>query len=490
MKKAKKSPQSPKAAPKAINIRPHPGPQTLFLSTSADIAIYGGGAGAGKTFALLMEILRHINTPTFKALIVRQTYAQIKKPGAIWDDSTKIYPRFGAKPSGLKWVFPSGATVDFGYLDLDKDKNNYDGAQVPLICFDQLEQIKGDNFFYMLSRNRSDCGVRPYIRATCNPKPRSWLSKFISWWIDPNTGYAIPERSGVLRWFVRLNNEIIWGDSRQELVDRFKDKFDDEIRPLSVTFIPATLRDNPSLMKANPDYLSNLLALDAVEKERLLDGNWLIEHTSGKVFKRHWFNLVKAVPSPAQFVSLARHWDRAATAFGGDWTVGLLMGRTRDDEYYIIDIVRGQWGVAEVREALKKTAALDAMKYGRKVEIGLEQEPGSAGVDTIYQTVKDLAGYATYVERPTGSKIERAKPLSAQAAVRNVFVLEAEWTEVYLDEMEDFPPKSKRTGDKEDNLGNDDQVDASSGAFNRLAGPVAPKQIIKSHVYNPPNLFG
>lgn len=61
------------------------------------------------------------------------------------------------------------------------------------------------------------CGVRPYVRATCNPDADSWVAEFISWWIDPETGFAIPERAGVLRWFIRIGDTIIWGDSPEEL---------------------------------------------------------------------------------------------------------------------------------------------------------------------------------------------------------------------------------------------------------------------------------
>jgi len=152
-------------------------------------------------------------------------------------------------------------------------------------CFDELCHFTQGQFFYMLSRNRSTCGVKPYVRATCNPDADSWVAGFISWWIDQN-GFAIEERAGVLRWFIRVKGEIMWADSREECIELYGIKgldADDpkQSQPKSVTFIPAKLQDNPKLMDADPGYMSNLLALDVVSQARLLDGNWKIKWDTG-----------------------------------------------------------------------------------------------------------------------------------------------------------------------------------------------------------------
>ena len=107
----------------------------------------------------------------------------------------------------------------------------------------------------MLSRNRSTCGVKPYVRATCNPDSDKWVADFVSWWIDQDTGYPIRERSGVIRYMCVVNNVIYWGDSPEELAK------DHNIMPedcKSVTFIASQLQDNKILMKSDPSYLANL----------------------------------------------------------------------------------------------------------------------------------------------------------------------------------------------------------------------------------------
>ncbi|MDG4675860.1 terminase family protein [Shinella sp. 838] len=149
-------------------IRPQAGPQTLFLGSSADIAIYGGSAGGGKTWALLMEPLRHIANSQFGAVFFRRTLVQVRNEGGLWDESEKLYPCLNAKPRvapDLSWTFPSGASVSFAHLEHDKTVSNWQGSQIPLICFDELTHFTQKQFWYLLSRNRSMCANSEAIRA-------------------------------------------------------------------------------------------------------------------------------------------------------------------------------------------------------------------------------------------------------------------------------------------------------------------------------------
>jgi hypothetical protein len=241
--------------------RPQPGPQQTFLNSTADIVIFGGAAGGGKTWALLMQPLQHVSNPDFGGVIFRRTSPQIRNQGGLWDESIKIYPLLNAEPrqTVLEWRFTSGAKLKFAHLQYDTDVHDWQGAQVPFIGFDQLEHFSESQFWYMLSRNRSLCGVHPYVRATVNPDADSWVAKLIAWWIDQETGFPIEERSGVVRWFVRVNNEIQWADTKEELTSEHEE-------PKSLTFIPAKLSDNQILMQKDPGYLANLRALSLVDR--------------------------------------------------------------------------------------------------------------------------------------------------------------------------------------------------------------------------------
>src|SRR5687767_9189113 len=151
-----------------IHFKPQEGPQKEFSSTEADIAIFGGAAGGGKTFALLLETIRHFNNPDFGGVIFRRTSTQIRKEGSLWDTSESIYPFIGAVPTKtrLEWVIPerngTGWKMQFAHLEYEKNVYDWQGSQIPFIGFDELTHFTEKMFFYMLSRIRSSSGVKGY----------------------------------------------------------------------------------------------------------------------------------------------------------------------------------------------------------------------------------------------------------------------------------------------------------------------------------------
>lgn len=315
-------------------IQPQPGPQQTFLASPADVAIYGGAAGGGKSWALLMEPLRHIHNPEFGAVFFRRTTVQVRNEGGLWDESMKLYPLLSAKPKEhvLAWEFPGGASISFAHLEHDKTVLNWQGSQIPLICFDELTHFSENQFWYMVSRNRSMCGVRPYIRATCNPDCDSWVAKFIEWWIDQETGLPIDSRAGVIRWFVRVNNTLFWADSAEELKERFP-----ETTAKSATFVPARLADNAALMAADPGYLANLLALPLVERERLLGGNWKIRAVTGTYFQRAWFKRYRPGDEPKNLRRYITSDHAPTDAAKSDPSVARVWGLNEDSDVWMLD---------------------------------------------------------------------------------------------------------------------------------------------------------
>lgn len=266
-------------------IKPQAGFQADFLSTPADIAIGGGSAGAGKTFSLLMEPLRHYNNPNFGAVFFRRSIPQIKNIGGLWDESLKLYPLLGFKPnlSELKYSAPEKATYKFTHLQYEDTIYDWQGAQVPFFAFDELTHFTKKQFWYIASRNRSTCGVKPYIRATCNPDPESWVAELLKWWIDQKTGFPIKERAGVIRYLMQSQGKYVWGNSVQEVLSKVPHilkELPKELDPRnfvkSVTFIPGSVYENKKLMDTNPEYIGNLLSLPEQEKQQLLKGNWKI----------------------------------------------------------------------------------------------------------------------------------------------------------------------------------------------------------------------
>ena len=441
-------------APPAFELKAQPGPQTEFLRTKADIAFYGGAAGGGKSYALLLEPLRHLDNPRFGGVIFRRNSVQVRNEGGLWDESMAIYTQLGAHPreAFLEWTFSSGARLKFAHLENEKTVYDWQGSQVPFIGWDELTHFTYKQFIYMLSRNRSTSGVPGYVRATCNPDCDSWVREWVSWYLD-DAGYPIPERSGVLRWFVRVDDKMIWGNSREELVARYGP----EALPKSFTFIPSKLQDNKILMEKDPAYLANLRSLSRVDRLRLEGGNWNVRASAGMVFQREWFPTVEAIPSG--WVQGLRFWDRAATKPNEsnrdpDWTRGLLLYKYPNGTYIVADLKSLRDTPGRVEDLVKNVASYDS----QSVTIMSQQDPGSAGVAEAENFVRMLGGYDVRIMTTSKDKITRAKPVSAQAEVGNIMVLRAPWNNDFFTELENFPEGT-----------HDDCVDVLSGAFNELA---------------------
>jgi predicted phage terminase large subunit-like protein len=437
-------------------IRPSP-VQEAFLSSPADIAVFGGAAGGGKSYALLIEPLRHLfgahANPNFGCVIFRRNATQVRNEGGLWHESQKLYGPLGASPRemNLEWNFPCKGRVRFAHLEYQKSVYEWQGSQIPLIGFDELTHFEEEQFFYMLSRNRSTCGVPAYVRATTNPDADSWVRTFLGWWIDEQTGFPIPERAGKLRWFVRVDNHMIWADSPEELKSTYP-----LLVPKSVTFIPAKLQDNEILMKLDPGYLANLMAQGRVERERLLDGNWNTRLTAGMYFNRGQFQIVEALNTG--IVRTVRAWDRAATVPSEinkdpDWTVGLKLCKLGTGPWAVMDVVRMRGTPFEIENLIKNVATQD----GPNVAIIGSEDPGSAGKSEAQHFTQMLGGFQVKTVRAHKDKETRAKPVSAQAQAKNIILLRGAWNDQFLKELEGFPDAS-----------HDDCVDALSMAFEEL----------------------
>lgn len=435
------------------------------MATPASICIYGGAAGGGKSFGLLLSALRYKNVPGFGCTIFRKNFNQIFAQGGLWDESMEIYQGVkGACPKFARgqWLFcnDEGQTlskVTFAHIEKDEDVHKWQGSQICELGFDELTHFSEKIFFYMLSRNRSACGVEPFVRATCNPDANSWVAKFIEWWIDQDTGYPIPERSGKIRWFIRRDETLYWANTRQELWKRFNlTTTEEKSEPRSVTFIMSKLSDNKELLRVNPGYLANLKALSQVERERLLMGNWKIKAAAGLYFKRSQLgDILNNVP--IDVIQWVRCWDLAATEKdeGGDpaYTAGVLMGKRANGRYVIADVVNKQMSASDVRQTIKHTAQMDMARY-KRVRVRLPQDPGQAGKEQAQSYIKFLAGFDVTTVAESGSKEARAEPMAAQWQVGNFDIVYGEWNEEYLLQLENFPDGKFK-----------DMVDASANAF-------------------------
>jgi len=232
-----------------IIFKPNEGPQTDFLAAPETDVLYGGAAGGGKSYAMLVDPLRFAHRAAHRALILRRSMPELRE---LIDKSRELYPRAfpGCRFREVEkiWTFPSGAKLEFGFLERDADVYRYQGQAYSWIGFDEITHLSTEfSWNYLASRLRTtDPEITPYMRCTANPggAGATWVKK----------RYVNPSEP----------NESFTG-----------------VDGLTRRFIPARLDDNPYLSK-DGRYEQMLRALPEVQRRQLLEGNWDI--TEGAAF--------------------------------------------------------------------------------------------------------------------------------------------------------------------------------------------------------------
>ena len=394
-----------------VPVMPHP-KQQAFLWWQGLEAFFGGAGGGGKSCALLMGALQWVDVPGYAALLLRRTFPDLSKPGALMDRAREWLSPTDARWSERDhvWRFPSGATLTFGYVEHERDVEQYRSAEFQYVGFDELTQFSEAQYRFLFSRlRRLEGSVIPLrMRSASNP-------------------------GGVGHEWVRQ-------------------RFIIEGREAGRLYVPARLADNPSLDAA--EYGRSLAELDPVTRAQIRDGDW-DARPAGTVLRREWFRVTDAHPVG---VRLVRAWDLAGTEMSPgadpDWTAGGLVA-FQDGAWWIVDMRRLRARPGGVEAAVRQAAELD----GKRVAVRMEQEPGASGVATIdHYARRVLAGWDFRGVRATGSKLERARVLASAAEAGNVNLVRGAWVGAFLNEAEAFGSMA----------GHDDQIDCVTMAMAEL----------------------
>lgn len=227
---------------------PHIGAQTEFLQRSEFEILFGGSVGPGKTDCIIAMMLRDIEHPHYHGLIIRRTFPQLQE---IIDRCCRLYPYMGGvwTVGNKRWVFPSGAIIDIGHMNHEVDKYNYLGKEYHRVAFDELTMFTESQYLYLFSRVRTtDPNIPCQIISASNPGSigHNWVKdrfrpgeRDLKTYYDPKTG-------------------------------------------LSRVFVPATVKDNPTLFENDEEYTSRLEVFPDLERDRMRHGIW--DAFEGQVF--------------------------------------------------------------------------------------------------------------------------------------------------------------------------------------------------------------
>lgn len=178
----------------------------------------------------------------------------------------------------------------------------------------------------------------------------------------------------------------------------------------------------------------------------------------GNRIKREWLEYFVA-HGPGRTARRIRYWDKAGSQDEGKYTAGVRVALGPDDLVYIEDVKRGQWSAAERERIIKATATADAQEFQNVSAVvqWVEQEPGSGGLESADNTMKNLLGFSAFKDPPHTNKDVRLEPFAAAAENHLIRLVRGLWNENFIDEMAAVPYSALR-----------DQADAVAGAFNKL----------------------
>ncbi len=252
------SPLAPQAKSGLEQYCPHrPFPkQQAFLDLDCREALFGGGAGPGKSEALLMAALQYVHVPGYSALILRRDYPRLSLPNAIMDRAHQWLRGTDAvwNAQSKTYRFPSSAVLQFGYIDSPEDRYRYASSEYQYIGWDELTEFRlgvGDDnpYEFMFSRLRKPTGMQVPLRMRAASNPG-------------NIGHFYVKR------------RFITDEALEALRDDQPRVFYADPQQRDRAFVPALLADNPHIDREQ--YIQNLLHLPSVTRARLLQGDWSV----------------------------------------------------------------------------------------------------------------------------------------------------------------------------------------------------------------------
>lgn len=443
-------------------------PQEQFLASDSTITLYHGSAGAGKTFSIILTLVKFAAKKNSTIVYFRRTVPELRAPGGVYKEASAVFRKMfkdvRIRDRDMEFYIPStNSTVKFSSLQYESDVQKVLGSQYSVVVFDEATTFPFEEFILpLMGRMRNAYTDYPsQMFWATNPKfdhgIYHWIKDF---YLDDN-GIPTVEKSNVERFFVMVNSKPQWFDTHEEAQEYCRVNYPgQDILPRSFRAIRAHVTQNIPLIKANPQYLANLYALPEIKKRIFLDGSWTAREEEAGYFKREFCEVINF--PPFEKCKRVRSYDLSSALPSTanpdpDWTRGVLMTKNNDSKYTIEDIVSLRDRPHKVEQLIFDTAKDDPP--GTIVVLSID--PGAAGyayAHGLRNKLAEMGIVCQLVKAQRGSKLTRFLPFAAVAEAGLVRVVRAEWNEEFYEELERF------NGAKGN--GHDDIADAiSDGIF-------------------------
>ena len=402
-----------------------------------------------------------MSVPNSTGIIFRRTSKMLDAPGSIWQEAVQMYsaifPNIRIKNREHEFVFANGSVLRFSHMQHEHNAFDHKGGQYGFVAFDEATDFTETQVTFLLSRMRNartSKSYTPQMYLCTNPSYHSFLREWIEdFYLDPNDGTPIPERTNVERYFVRNGNEMKWFDTRQEAEAIYGKSNSSGVR--SFRFVSAKIWDNPFLR--DTDYLSNLMSLPRVQKLIMLEGSWSAREETSGYWHRNHVDIVDFAPNRVKQRVMAT--DLAFTkpseaVKDPDSSAFVLMSKDYNGVYTVEYVHTMQDKVGAVESKIFELAR----HFGSDVIWSIPQDPNAQAGAYARDLQKRLAecGITCRLQKPVKSKLVRFQPFAAVTEARFVQVVKGEWNKAYFDQLEIFDGTGKY---------HDDMVDATSDAF-------------------------
>lgn len=456
-------------------------PQEQFLQSTSTVTLYHGSAGGGKTFAIIISLVKFAMMKNTTAVVFRRTSTQLRQNGGIWQEATAVFKRMFGKDVVIRnrdleiYIPSTNATIKFSHLQHQSDINNHLGAQYSLIVFDEATLFPFEEMILPLFGRLRNANVnyKPQILWATNPMYNHGIYHWISDFYLDEFGIPTDEKSNVERYFVLQNNKPIWYNTRAEAEAVHGGGADSPVQ--SFRAIRAHITQNIPLMKANPSYIANLKSLPDIKRRIFLDGSWTAREEEAGLILRSMFNMVEHPNVNAK--KRVRSFDLASQPVSTqspnpDWTRGVLISKDDKGIYTVEDIVSIRDRPHIVEQLIYDCAEDDPNGTVTTYPV----DPGQAGIARAMEMKRNLAekGKTCKIIRPNKSKRTRFLAFSAIAEAGYINVVRAPWNEEFFNELEEFT--GLKRGER------DDMVDCCSDAI------VALNQSVELPSFSLPNL--